>query len=129
MLRRILLYAFAGIVSLSGYAQSIDEKIGNAMNRSDWFALDSIYNSVPKDSIHPFLEVFSRCLLGNRLNRPEESVAAFQELFNTQSEYLDLGNMISASFSPILLKSIPYINVAEIILPKSRYSDWVLNSS
>lgn len=98
MLRRILLYAFAGIVSLSGYAQSIDEKIGNAMNRSDWFALDSIYNSVPKDSIHPFLEVFSRCLLGNRLNRPEESVAAFQELFNTQSEYLDLGNMISATF-------------------------------
>ncbi|MDE6207879.1 MAG: retroviral-like aspartic protease family protein [Muribaculaceae bacterium] len=98
MLRKILLYVFVGFLSLSGYSQSIDEKIGNAMNRSDWFALDSIYNSVPKDSIHPFLEVYSRCLLGNRLNRPDVSVPAFQELFNTQSEYLDLGNMISATF-------------------------------
>lgn len=49
MLRRILLFAFVSIISLSGYSQSVDEKIGNAMNRSDWFALDSIYNSVPKD--------------------------------------------------------------------------------
>ncbi|MBD5232171.1 MAG: hypothetical protein HDS66_08495 [Bacteroidales bacterium] len=98
MLQRILLSAFVGILSLSGYSQSVDEKIGNAMNRSDWFALDSIYNSVPKDSIHPFLETYSRCLLGNRLNRPDVSVPAFQELFNTQSEYLDLGNMISSTF-------------------------------
>jgi hypothetical protein len=68
------------------------------MNHSDWFALDSIYNSVPKDSIHPFLEVFSRCLLGNRLNRPDVSIPAFQELFNTQSKFLDLGNLISSTF-------------------------------
>lgn len=98
MLRRILLCAFISIISLNGYSQSVNEKIGNAMNRSDWFALDSIYNSVPKDSIHPFLEIYSRCLLGNRLNRPDVSIPAFQELFNTQSEYLDLGNMISSAF-------------------------------
>ena len=98
MLRRILLCAFISIISFSGFSQSIDEKIGNAMNRSDWFALDSIYNSVPKDSIHPVLEIYSRCLLGNRLNRPDVSLPAFQELFNTQSEYLDLGNMITSTF-------------------------------
>ena len=98
MLRRILLFAFVSIISLSGYSQSVDEEIGNAMNRSDWFALDSIYNSVPKDSIHPFLEIYSRCLLGNRLNRPDVSIPAFKELFNTQSEYLDLGNLISSTF-------------------------------
>jgi hypothetical protein len=86
------------MISLSGYSQSIDEKISNAMNHSDWFALDSIYNSVPKDSIHPFLEVYSRCLLGNRLNRPDVSIPAFQELFNTMSEYLDLSNLISSTF-------------------------------
>jgi hypothetical protein len=68
------------------------------MNYSDWFALDSIYNSVPKDSIHPFLEVYSRCLLGNRLNRPDVSIPAFQELLNTKSEYLDLSNLISSTF-------------------------------
>ena len=98
MLRRILLYAFLSIISFSSFSQSVDEKIGNAMNRSDWFALDSIYNSVPKDSIHPFLEIYSRCLIGNRLNRPNVSIPAFQELFNTQSEYLDLSNLISSTF-------------------------------
>jgi hypothetical protein len=98
MLRRTFLFALVSIISLSGYSQSIDEKISNAMNHSDWFALDSIYNSVPKDSIHPFLEVFSRCLLGNRLNRPDVSIPAFQELFNTQSKFLDLGNLISSTF-------------------------------
>ncbi|MDE5608449.1 MAG: retroviral-like aspartic protease family protein [Muribaculaceae bacterium] len=98
MLRRIILGAIISIISMCGYSQSVDEKIGNAMNSSDWFALDSIYHSVPKDSIHPFLEIYSRCLIGNRLNRPDISIPAFQELFNTQSEYLDLGNMISSAF-------------------------------
>jgi hypothetical protein len=98
MLRRTFLFALVSIISLSGYSQSINEKISNAMNHSDWFALDSIYNSVPKDSIHPFLEVFSRCLLGNRLNRPDVSIPAFQGLFNTQSKFLDLGNLISSTF-------------------------------
>ncbi len=97
MFRRILLAAFIGIVSLSGISQSIDEKIGNAMNSSDWFALDSIYNSAPKDSIHPFLEIYSRCLIGNRFNRPDVSIPAFQELFNTQSEFLDLDNLVSST--------------------------------
>lgn len=68
------------------------------MNTSDWFALDSLYSNTPKDSIHPFLEVYSRCLLGNRLNRPDVSIPAFQELFNTQSDYLDLNNLISSAF-------------------------------
>ena len=98
MLRRIVLCALTGFGSLSGYSQSVDEEISSAMNRSDWFALDSIYNSVPKDSIHPFLEIYSRCLIGNRLNRPDVSIPAFEELFNTQSESLDLGNLISATF-------------------------------
>lgn len=84
-------------VALNMSAQSVDEKIGNAMNASDWFALDSIYRVTPKESINPFLEVLSRCLIGNRLNRTEMSIAAFQELFNTQSENLGLENLISSA--------------------------------
>lgn len=98
MFRKFLLTALIGFVSLSTYSQSINEKIGNAMNASDWFALDSIYNAAPKDSISPFLEVFSRCLLGNRLNRPDVSIPAFQELLNTQSENLGLPNLISTAY-------------------------------
>lgn len=77
-------------------AQTIDEKIVNAMNRSDWFALDSIYKTAPKDSIDPFVEVFTRCLLGNRLNRPDISVPAFQELLNSHS--LDVSNLVSSVY-------------------------------
>lgn len=78
-------------------AQTIDEKIANAMNESNWFALDSIYQTAPKDSINPFLEVFARGLLGNRLNRPDVSIPAFQELLNSYSEGLGLGNLISTA--------------------------------
>lgn len=98
MLQKLLSTVIICLISVNSYSQSIDEKIGNAMNASDWFALDSIYSATPKDSIHPFLEIYSRCLLGNRLNRPDVSIPAFQELFNTQSNYLDLNNLISSTF-------------------------------
>lgn len=83
---------------LTGFAQSFDERIGGTMNRSDWFALDSIYREVPKDSISPFLEVFSRCLIGNRLNRTDVSIPAFEELLTTHSESLDAGNLHSSAW-------------------------------
>jgi len=95
MLRQFFSAALGCLFALSVHSQSIDEKIGNAINASDWFALDSIYNATPKDSINSFLEVFSRCMIGNRLNRPDVSIPAFQELLNSQS--LDLGNLVSAT--------------------------------
>ena len=79
------------------FGQSSDRKIADAMNNSDWFALDSLYKVEPRDSISRFFEIFSRCLIGNRLNRPDVSIPAFAELFNTQSENLDLGNMLNSS--------------------------------
>ncbi len=91
--RKILISALLCLSSLTVRPQSADEKIGRAMNAADWFALDSIYHATPKDSINPYLEVFSRCLIGNRLNRPEVSIPAFAELLNSQS--LDLGNLVS----------------------------------
>lgn len=98
MLRKLLSAILVSLIPVTALSQSIDEKIGYAMNTSDWFALDSLYSSAPKDSIHPFLEVYSRCLLGNRLNRPDVSIPAFQELLNTQSAYLDLNNLIASTF-------------------------------
>ena len=105
MLRKILLYTYISLTSLIAYShsitvysQSIDEKLVNAINSTDWFALDSIHSSVPKDSIHPYIEVYSRCLIGYKLNRPDISIPAFNELFDTQSEYLDLNGMLSSAF-------------------------------
>lgn len=95
MLRKHIISLIAALLPMSAFSQSIDEKIGLAMNSSNWFELDSLYNSVPKDSINPFLEVFSRCLIGNRLNRTDVSIPAFQELLN--SGQLDLGNLVSSA--------------------------------
>lgn len=78
-------------------AQSIDERIGTAMNSSDFFGLYDIYHNAPKDSINPFLEVFSRCLIGNRFNRPDISIPAFDELLKKQSENLDLNLLLQSS--------------------------------
>ncbi len=92
----LTLWICIGCFSYS-YSQTSDERIAEAMNNSDWFALDSLLRTEPKDSISQFLEIFSRCLIGNRLNRPDVSIPAFAELFNTQSENLDLGNMLNSS--------------------------------
>ena len=98
IMKKLILTLWICLGSFSfSYGQSIDEKIANAMNNSDWFALDSLYQAEPKDSMNQFLEVFSHCLIGNRLNRPDVSIPAFTELFNTQSENLDLGNMLNSS--------------------------------
>lgn len=88
MMKRLLLLAVAaaGIVA---NAQSVDERLGAAMNSSDFFGLYDVYHAAPKDSIHPFLEVFSRCMIGNRFNRPDISVPAFDELLTAQSGFLD----------------------------------------
>ncbi len=97
MKRLLQLLCYFVLASSLSSAQTYDEKIANAMNSGDWFALDSVYHSAPKDSIHGFLEVYARCLIGNRLNRPDVSIPAFDELLNTKSAELDLGNLISAS--------------------------------
>lgn len=95
---RKLLFMFITIISsLACSAQSYDERIATAMSTSDWFALDSIYNTAPKDSIMPFLEVFSRCLIGNRLNRPDVSLPAFDQLFKEHSTSLGLENLFSST--------------------------------
>lgn len=96
MKKFIVIIAFT-LSCLVGGAQSIDERIGAAINQSDFFGLRDIYYSTSKDSINPFLEVFSRCMIGNRFNRPDISVPAFEELLKSQSEYLDLNLLLSCS--------------------------------
>lgn len=108
-MRKFFLSAIFTIAALGCAAQSIDERIANAMNTSDWFALDSIYNEVPKDSINPFLEVFSRGLLGNRLNRPNVSIPAFEELLNNYSSGLDLSNLLNSA----VMLSMDYSKVGD----------------
>lgn len=96
-MRKVLLYLLITLSLVTSNAQSYDERLAAAMNSGDWFALDSIYNATPKDSISDFIEVYSRCLIGNRLNRPDVSIPAFTELFNNQASQLDLNNILNSA--------------------------------
>lgn len=97
MVKNFLVSLIALSFAFASFAQSYNERLANVMNTGDWFALDSLYDAAPKDSIMPFLEVFSRCLIGNRLNRPDISIPAFDQLFKEHSSSLDLGNMLSST--------------------------------
>lgn len=96
-MRQILYILSSIIVSLVGYARNCDKPITDAIVASDWFALDSIYTGAPKDSISDFLEIYSRCLIGNRFNRTDVSIPAFTELFETQSGQMDLNTRLSSA--------------------------------
>lgn len=96
-MKRLLLSFIFSISTICAFSQSYDERIAEAMNTSDWIALEQIYNEAPKDEIWDFLEIYSRCLIGNRLNRPEISIPAFAELLQTQSQELGLENLFSSA--------------------------------
>lgn len=85
------------LTAISAKAQSYDERIADAMNSSDWFTLNELYKSAPKDSIMPFLEVYSRCLLGNRMNKPDMSIPAFQELYTKHNQDLNVSLVLSSA--------------------------------
>lgn len=97
VMRKLILIIVMSLSCFTIRAQSVDERIGAAMNSSDFFGLHDIYYDAPKDSVNPFLEVFSRCLIGNRFNRPDISIPAFDELFKTQSEMLDMNLLLQSS--------------------------------
>lgn len=67
------------------------------MNSGDWFALDSLYKVSPKDSISGFLEVYGRCLIGNRFNRPEVSIPAFEDLLENHYQSLSLSQILNSA--------------------------------
>ena len=96
-MRKTIFFFIAFFTYFFTYSQSYDEKIAKAMNESDWFKLDSLYKEIPKDSISGFLEVYTRCLIGNRLNRTDISIPAFSELFNNYSQDLDVSSLVSSA--------------------------------
>ena len=96
-MKRIIIFIVMALSCIGVKSQNIDERIGAAMNSSDYFCLYDIYYSTPKDSIDPFLEVFSRCMIGNRFNRPDISIPAFDELLKSHADNLDMNLLLQSS--------------------------------
>lgn len=57
-MRKIIFSVMTLIFSLTGSAQSYDERIADAMNRSDWFALDQFIMKPRRIPYHLFSTYF-----------------------------------------------------------------------
>lgn len=88
------------LLSLS--AQEADMKVGELINKSDWFTLDERF-SVLRDSIQtPFLKLLAEIMIDNNFNRPDGALQKIGQLLSTHQQ--DIGSDNVCSF--ILLASI-----------------------
>lgn len=89
MIHRIIIFiALLLSIGQATGANGTDRKIADAVDSADWLALDSLRSCLPHDSISPMLEVYSRCMTGFWLNRPDEALGGFRELFATHGSSL-----------------------------------------
>lgn len=79
------------------YARSYDGQILDAISTGEWLKLDSICKRISKDSITPFLDVYSRGLIAHHLNRTDISINAFNELLDLYTDSLDSGRLLNTA--------------------------------
>lgn len=96
-MRRILLLLALSVWSIGATAQSVttaptdvNERVGLAMNASDWFELARIYRA-EREQIDPFLRCYAESLLATFFGRPAEATMAIERLVGTYGEWLGDG--------------------------------------
>lgn len=96
-MKRILLILALSVWSVGAMAQTVattpqdvNERVGQAINTSDWFELARIY-SAEKENIDPFLRTYAESLLATFFGRPAEATIAIERLLGTYGEWLGDG--------------------------------------
>lgn len=93
-MKKLLLSIVLTFTTLSTFAQSADDRVGEMMNSGQWFELrDFLQNST--DSVNPFLSDFAEAMLAHFFNKPEEAIELSSALINSGN--LDRGNVLSVS--------------------------------
>lgn len=73
-------------------AQEADTKIGELINKSDWFALEEAY-SQSKDSMQAkFLKLLAEVMIGYNFNRPESALQKIGELLSDHQSEIGFDN-------------------------------------
>lgn len=83
--------AFIAILfAMSSYGQtgSIDERIGEAMNGSDWAELRSLYVTEGKDLQTPFLKPLSKFFVSQFYNEPDSAIKYGKEILEAYQDEL-----------------------------------------
>lgn len=90
MKARHIITALALSASAVCLAQSADARIGEIINRADWFALEEEYPAL-KDSMQAdFLKLMAEMMTGYCFNRPDDAIRSIDELLMHHQQ--DLGS-------------------------------------
>ncbi len=88
-MKRLILLVAMGACIFGARAQSIatvqidvNERVGQAMNTSEWFELARIYKA-EREHIDPFLRTYTESLLATFFGRPAEATMAIERLIGT----------------------------------------------
>lgn len=85
MKARHIITALAISASAVCFAQSADERIGEIINRADWFALEEEYPAL-KDSMQAdFLKLMAEMMTGYCFNRPDDAIRSISHFISTQA--------------------------------------------
>jgi predicted aspartyl protease len=95
----LFLVVFIGINGLT--AQEADEKIGNLMNQSDWFALADEYPKLKNEMQSEMLKHLSEAMIGFYFNQPQSAIQAIDWILANAQEEIGFGNVSNL----ILIKS------------------------
>ncbi len=90
LLLQLLLFAF----SIAGHAQSIDERIGNAMNREAWRELRQLYRAEGKALQTPYLHPLSKFFLHHFYHQPDSALHYGTILLNEHQQ--DVGASVAS---------------------------------
>lgn len=94
-IRKIIGLLFALLLVRSGIAQenSYDNKIGEAISRSDWFETSALYERAA-DSLSDYMRLFSGALLDHNFNNPAGAVEKIQRMYDAYNAQMG-GNFFS----------------------------------
>ena len=77
------------------FAQKADIRIGELLNKSDWFTLVDEYTAL-KDSIQtPFLKTMAEAMIYQNFNQPEKAIDAINELLTLYKNEIGEQNVIN----------------------------------
>ena len=91
MIKKISITFLAIIFATSSFGQvkSIDERIGEAMNGSNWAELRSLYMSDGKNLQTPFLKPLSKFFISQFYNEPDSAIKYGKEILEKYQEELN----------------------------------------
>lgn len=93
----LFLIVFIGINGMMT-AQNADEKIGNLINQTDWFALVEEYPKLKEEMQSEMLKYFSEAMIGYFFNQPQSAIQAIDWLLANAHEEIGFGNVSNLIF-------------------------------